>query len=295
MRSETPGAHTNVLVGEGSHRGKRCRPPAVVESGRRLPSKKVKSSVSVRAWLPRWDSSGVTCLHLFSSSFSSLFSLLSAWKRQQSLKSCPPTPTPTPLSCSTEENAAQLTGPDLTPTLEFYKVACVSACCPQWCWVDAMWILEHEKILCGLQSLCTNRTLIQWCLHFPAWIRDNLGWFRIPLLIENQFGKDSDECHVLNRLWFLASILTIDVGYLNSLNQSNVVQSNAINPDFDSKSTDDCFFFLVAFLHPVHSLDVDSEDPKAQLGWNCSTSLSKRLLVLCLFLYICIVATAIPS
>lgn len=82
------GTHNDVLVGEGSHRGYRCRPPAAVKSRRWLPSKKVKTSVLVRAWLPRRDSSGLACLLLFSS----LFFLLSALKRQQSLKSRPPHP-----------------------------------------------------------------------------------------------------------------------------------------------------------------------------------------------------------
>lgn len=81
-------AHNNVLVGEGSHRGNRCRPPAAVKARQWLPSKKVKTGVLVRAWLPRWDSSELACLLLFSS----LFFLLSAWKRQQSRKSRPPAP-----------------------------------------------------------------------------------------------------------------------------------------------------------------------------------------------------------
>lgn len=82
------GTQNNVLVGGGSHRGYRCRPPAAVKSRRWLPSKKVKTSVLLRAWLPRWDSSGLACLLLFSS----LFFLLSAWKRQQSRKSRTPAP-----------------------------------------------------------------------------------------------------------------------------------------------------------------------------------------------------------
>lgn len=138
----------------------------------------------------------------------------------------------TPLSCSTEENAAQLTGPDLTPTLGFYKVASVSACCPKWYWVHTMWILEHEKILCGLQSLCTKRTLNQRCLHFPLWIRDNLDlfWSRSSLNGGSLAGFV---------FWFQFYLLMLDIQIpWIKLMLCNQMPSY---PDLGSKSTDDCF------------------------------------------------------
>lgn len=132
---------------------------SVVGSRRRLGSNhQGEALVLVSAWLPHCDSSGVTRVYLFSSSFSSLFSSLCAGgSRLQP----PPTPQPPP-SCSTGENAGRLTGPDLTPTLELDKVACVS--------------MKRFSVTC---TVWTN--MMCWCPHWSVLgfiHKTSLGIFR---------------------------------------------------------------------------------------------------------------------
>lgn len=120
----------------------------------------------------RADSSGVTGLYLFSSSFSSpLFLPLCLEKAAVTKITAPPPPFPAP--------QRKMLPINWTWPHTYFGILqgclCVSVC-PQLWRGHVLCVLEHEKILCGRQRLCTKRTLIKWCIHFPAWIRDNLGW-----------------------------------------------------------------------------------------------------------------------
>lgn len=66
--------------------------------------------------------------------------------------------------------------------------------------------------------------------------------------------------------------------------------------DFESKSTDDCLVSCL-FLHLVHGpeWDVYSEDPSAQLGWNCPAVFLYIQLSLLLPCATHVEATAMPS